>query len=66
MDLVWHPPKVSVIVPVYNGEQTIKRALDGVLAQAFSSLEIIVVDDASSDRTVELVAQYQDDTLTII
>lgn len=59
-------PQVSVIVPVYNGAQTIKRALDSVLAQAFSSLEIIVVDDASSDRTVELVAQYQDDRLTTI
>jgi glycosyltransferase involved in cell wall biosynthesis len=60
------PPQVSVIVPVYNGAQTIKRALDSVLAQEFSGLEIIVVDDASSDRTVELVAQYPDDRLTTI
>jgi glycosyltransferase involved in cell wall biosynthesis len=59
-------PEVSVIIPVFNGEQTIKRALDSVMAQAFSSLEIIVVDDASSDRTVDLVAQYRDDRLTTI
>jgi glycosyltransferase involved in cell wall biosynthesis len=59
-------PEVSVIIPVYNGEQTIKRALGSVLAQAFSSFEIIVVDDASSDRTVELVAQYSDERLTTI
>lgn len=57
---------VSVIIPVFNGEQTIKRALDSVFSQTYRDFEIIVVDDASSDRTVELVAQYGSDRLTLI
>lgn len=60
------PRNVSVVIPVFNGEQTIKRALDSVFAQTFSDFEIIVVDDASSDRTIELVEQYDSDRLTII
>lgn len=60
------PPEVSVIVPVFNGEKTIRRALDSVFAQTFANFEVIVVDDASSDRTVNLVEQYTDKRLTII
>jgi glycosyltransferase involved in cell wall biosynthesis len=60
------PPQVSVVIPVFNGEQTIKRALDSVFAQTFSNIEVIVVDDASSDRTIELAARYSSDRLNII
>lgn len=59
-------PQVSVVIPVYNGEQTIKRALDSVFAQTFPGLEVIVVDDASTDGTAGVVAQYNDDRLTIV
>lgn len=59
-------PQVSVVIPVFNGEQTIRRALDSVFAQTFSNLEVIVVDDASTDRTADIVAQYACDRLTII
>ena len=59
-------PQVSVVIPVFNGEQTIKRALDSVCAQTFSNLEVVVVDDASNDRTSDIVAQYACDRLTII
>ncbi|MDO8878569.1 MAG: glycosyltransferase [Pseudolabrys sp.] len=58
-------PQVSVVIPVFNGEQTIVRALNSVFAQTFSSFEIIVVDDASSDRTADIIASYSD-RLTII
>jgi glycosyltransferase involved in cell wall biosynthesis len=60
------PPQVSVVIPVFNGEQTIKHALDSVFAQTFSNMEVIVVDDASSDRTIELAARYYSDRLNII
>lgn len=49
---------VSVIVPVYNGEQTLKEALDSVIAQSFRSFEIIVVDDGSTDSTCAIVEEY--------
>ena len=45
----------SVIIPVYNGVETISRAIDSVLAQSYPAYEIIVVDDASKDITAELV-----------
>ena len=57
---------VSVIIPVYNRADTIKRAIDGVLAQTFRDFEVIVVDDGSSDRTCEVVEQIGDERIQII
>lgn len=48
-------PRVSIIIPTYNGEKFIERALNSALVQTFRDFEIIVVDDASSDRTREKV-----------
>ncbi len=47
-------PLVSICIPVYNGEQTIERCLKAVLAQNVEDSEIIVVDNHSTDRTVEI------------
>ncbi len=49
--------RFSVVIPAYNAAGIIGRAIDSVLAQSYAPLEIIVVDDASSDDTQELVAQ---------
>ncbi len=51
-------PLVSVGVPVYNGEATIARALDSLLAQDVDDFEIIVCDNASQDTTPEICAEY--------
>jgi cellulose synthase/poly-beta-1,6-N-acetylglucosamine synthase-like glycosyltransferase len=50
-------PQVSVVIPAYNAASTIVRAIDSVLAQQGATLEIIIVDDGSSDRTVEVVQE---------
>jgi glycosyltransferase involved in cell wall biosynthesis len=58
--------KASVIIPVFDGERTIARALDSVLAQTFGNFEVIIVDDGSLDRTVDLVLEYSDERLQLI
>jgi glycosyltransferase involved in cell wall biosynthesis len=49
---------ISCIVPVFNGERYLKEALDSILAQTYRPIEIIVVDDGSTDGTPAVVATY--------
>lgn len=51
-------PKISVILPAYNGERFIAAAIDSVLAQTYGDYEIIVVNDGSKDRTAEILSRY--------
>lgn len=50
--------KVSVIVPVYNGERYLREALDSVFAQTFRDYEVICVDDGSTDASVTIIKEY--------
>jgi glycosyltransferase involved in cell wall biosynthesis len=50
-------PLVSVVMPCYQQERYIRRALQSVLAQDYSPLEIIIADDASSDRTYDIIVE---------
>lgn len=52
--------KVSVIVPVYNGEKTICACIESLLLQSLEELEIIAVNDGSTDSTAEILASYGD------
>ncbi|HAQ0211562.1 TPA: glycosyltransferase family 2 protein, partial [Enterococcus faecium] len=52
-------PKVSIIIPAYNAEYTISRALESALKQTYSNKEIIVIDDGSKDRTLAICKEYQ-------
>jgi glycosyltransferase involved in cell wall biosynthesis len=54
------PSLVSCIVPVFNGEKYLGEALESILAQTYRPLEIMVVDDSSTDETAALVADYGD------
>ena len=51
-------PLVSVIIPVYNGEKYVAYALESVFKQDYQPLEVILVDDGSTDRTAEIIGKY--------
>ena len=51
-------PLVSVIVTVYNGQETVCQAIDSALEQTYLEREIIVVDDGSTDSSLELLRGY--------
>jgi len=49
---------VSVVMPVYNGERFVGEAIESILGQTYRDLELIVIDDGSSDRTPDVIAHY--------
>lgn len=51
-------PAVSVVIPAHNNEDTLRRCVDSVLIQGVPDVEIILVDDASSDSTPDIIAEY--------
>jgi GT2 family glycosyltransferase len=53
-------PLISIIMPVYNGERFIHDAIESVLAQTVTDFELIVVDDGSTDATLEILEAYSD------
>ena len=51
-------PKVSIIIPAYNQEQFVTQAVDSALAQTYPNVEVIVIDDGSTDGTRDVLANY--------
>ncbi len=58
-------PKISVIVPAYNAERTILKTIESVQQQTFSDFELIVINDGSTDQTLELLSQVEDPRLKV-
>ena len=63
-----YTPKVSVIIPVYNVEKYLKKCLDSVVNQTLKEIEIICVDDGSTDNSLKILKQYakKDKRITVI
>lgn len=57
--------KVSIIIPAYNTEKYIRKCIDSILEQTYQNFEVIIIDDCSSDRTIETVQAYQDSRIKI-
>jgi glycosyltransferase involved in cell wall biosynthesis len=51
--------RISIVVPVYNGEKYIAAALDSIVSQPYPDLQLIVVDGGSTDGTVEIIRKYE-------
>ena len=59
-------PFISIIIPAFNRAKTIGYCLDSVLHQTYKNIEVIIVDDCSTDETVEVVKRYADDRVRCI
>lgn len=57
---------ISVIINAYNSEKFIKKCLDSVLNQTYENLEILVINDGSTDKTLDIVKSYKDSRINII
>lgn len=53
-------PRVTVLMPVYNGEKHLGEAIESILAQTFRDFELLIIDDGSSDHSVEIIGSYDD------
>jgi glycosyltransferase involved in cell wall biosynthesis len=58
-------PSISVIIPTYNADRTILETIESVQNQTFTDFEIIVINDGSTDRTLEVLQSVSDDRLKI-
>ena len=59
-------PKISVILPVYNSEKYIKKSVESVLNQTFTDFELIIVNDGSTDDTINILNSFSDSRIEII
>ncbi|TGD71880.1 glycosyltransferase [Mangrovimicrobium sediminis] len=57
---------ITVVIPLYNKRETIRRAISSVLAQSEPRFELVVVDDGSTDDSAEIVAEFQDPRLRLV
>ena len=59
-------PKVSVVMPAYNAEKYIGEAIESILNQTFADFEFIIIDDGSTDRTKEIILEYDDPRIVLL
>ncbi len=59
-------PKVSVIIPCFNAEKYIEKAIASIINQTYTNLEILVVDDASTDKSLEKIKTFNDKRIVLI
>lgn len=60
------PLQISVILPAYNAERHIEEAVRSILTQSFSDFELIIIDDGSTDRTVERIKKFADPRVRLL
>ena len=58
--------KISLIIPVYNGEKYIDKAIESVLRQSLDDFELIIVNDGSTDGTPDVINSFDDDRIIIV
>ena len=59
-------PKVSIVLPSYNGEKYIRQSIESVINQTYQDWELIIVNDCSTDNTSTIAREYEDYDLSLI
>ena len=59
-------PRISIVMPVWNGEAYLRAAVDSILVQTFSDFELLALDDGSTDASVSILESYEDERIRII
>lgn len=58
--------EITVLMPVYNGEKYLKEAMDSILTQTLKKFEFLIIDDGSTDSSVDIINSYKDDRIRLI
>ncbi|MCK4789600.1 MAG: glycosyltransferase, partial [Desulfobacteraceae bacterium] len=59
-------PKISVTMSVYNGQRYLRQAIDSILNQTFTDFEFIIINDGSTDNSLEIIQSYDDSRIRIV
>ncbi|NDV46181.1 glycosyltransferase [Paludibacter sp. 221] len=63
---VLEPPMVSIVMPVFNADQYLKESITSVLGQTYRNFELIIIDDCSSDNSVNIIRSFDDERIRLI
>lgn len=66
MDHNMKTPLVTVLMPVHNGETYLRSAIESILSQTFSNFEFLIINDGSSDKSVDIIESYKDERIRLI
>ena len=59
-------PSVTVLMPVYNGERYLKEAVKSILSQSYSDFDFLIINDGSTDGSLETIKSYSDRRIRLI
>ncbi|MGC3977423.1 MAG: glycosyltransferase [Paludibacteraceae bacterium] len=59
-------PLISIVIPNYNSEKYINECIDSIIGQSFHDFEIIITDDGSIDKSIEIISSYADQRIVLI
>src|ERR1700761_448098 len=61
-----HQPHISVLMPAYNAEKYIGTAINSLLKQTFSSFELVIINDGSTDNTINIINAFNDKRIKLV
>lgn len=59
-------PKITILMPVYNGAEYLREAIDSMLRQTFGDFEFLIINDGSTDQSVEIIESYSDPRIRLV